>query len=83
MYTPRTQELGYVLLDRFLSANIFADSRLVESIDLSPAGNVLATGSDDQARICTCLLICRMILDVLIVFQGAIIQCNSILDLSC
>jgi len=47
----------------------FADSRLVFSIDLSPAGNVLATGSDDQqARICTCLLICWMILDVLIVF---------------
>jgi len=62
----------------------FADSQLVSSIDLSPAGNVLATGSDDrQARICTCLLICRMILDVLIVFQGTIIQCNSILDLSC
>jgi len=69
MYTPRTQELGYVLLDRFLSANIFADSRLVNSIDLSPAGNVLATGSlDRKARICMCPLICLMILDVLIVF---------------
>jgi len=69
MYTPRTPGLGYVLLDRFLSANIFADSRLVTSIDLSPAGNVLATGSvDQQARICMCLLICRMILDVLIMF---------------
>ena len=29
----------------------------VISIDLSPAGNVLATGSGDwQARICTCAL---------------------------
>ena len=47
----------------------FADSQLVGSIDLSPAGNVLATGSfDREARICKCLLICRMILDVLIVF---------------
>jgi len=45
--------LEYVLLDRFLSANIFADSRLVTSIDLSPAGNVLATGSfGREARIC-------------------------------
>jgi len=49
--------------------NIFADSQLVISIDLSPAGSILATGSGDwQARICTYLLICRMILDVLIVF---------------
>jgi len=48
----------------------FADSRLVFSTDLSPAGNVLATGSfDREARICTCLLICRVILDVLIVFR--------------
>ena len=48
----------------------FADSPLVISIDLSPAGNILATGSVDQeVRICTCLLICRMILDVLIVFR--------------
>ena len=47
----------------------FADSQLVYSIDLSPAGNVLATGSSDgEVRICTCLLICRMIVDVLIVF---------------
>jgi len=69
MYTPRTPVLGYVLLDRLPSANIFADSRLVRSIDLSPAGNVLATGSvDRKARICMCLLICQMILDVLIVF---------------
>jgi len=69
MYTPRTPAFGYVLLDRFLSANIFADSQLVNFIHLSPAGNVLATGGDDRkARICTCLLICRMILDVLIVF---------------
>ena len=69
MYTPRTQSLGYVLLDRLLSANIFADSQLVNSIDLSPAGNVLATGSfDGKARICMCLIICWMILDVLIVF---------------
>jgi len=52
-----------------IPGNTFADSQLVNSIDLSPAGNVLATGSDDwQARICLCLLICRIILDVLIVF---------------
>ena len=48
----------------------FADPRLVFSTDLSPVGNVLATGSfDRKVRICTCLLICRMILDVLIVFR--------------
>jgi len=68
MYTPR-QDSGYILLDMFLSVNVFLTSQLVNFIDLSPAGNVLATGSFGQeARICTCLLICRMILDVLIVF---------------
>jgi len=63
------QDWGMYCLTGSRVPTFFVDSRLVFSIDLSPAGNVLATGSfDGKARICMCLLICRMILDVLIVF---------------
>ena len=52
VYAPRTQEFWWVIKNQIMSVDLRMLSPVI-SIDLSPAGNILATGSGDwQARIC-------------------------------
>lgn len=72
VYASRTQEFWWVIKNRIMSVDLRRCS--VISIDLSPAGNILATGSGDwQARICAFLntpSICHYQTLIYVLFQG-------------